>query len=260
MKMLRAGSHWLLTAAILVVVLVVWDYYVAAGYISPLLLPRPGDVGRALVRMLGEARTYRDIAVTLYEAVAGFLVAAVVGIGLGVVLAKLPWLERALQPILVAIQVVPKIVLVPIFILWFGFGTSSKVVIAAVLAFLPILGNTQLGVKSIDSGHRDVMSSLGATTLQRLVLLELPSAMPAVLTGMEIGIIFAMIGAVIGEFLAGTAGLGHLAVSQMNAFEVDGLFATVFILSLVSALLYAAVAMLRRWLTGWHATSMAAIG
>ncbi len=99
---------------------------------------------------------------TLGEAVGGFAIALVVGLALGVLFGKLRWLERALQPVIVAIQVVPKIALVPLFIVWFGFGMGSKVVIAAVLAFLPIMSNTILGVKSIERGHQEVMATLRA--------------------------------------------------------------------------------------------------
>ncbi|MBP1884370.1 ABC transporter permease [Sinorhizobium mexicanum] len=246
---------WVLTVLISTVLLLSWEAYVMGGYVSPLILPRPVDIAVELIRMLQQPSTYYHLGVTLYEAVAGFLFAALIGVMLGVVLAKLPPLERALQPIIIAIQVVPKIVLVPLFILWFGFGMTSKIVIAAVLAFLPILSNTLLGVKSIEAGHRDVLKSLGATSWQRLIVLELPSAMPAVLTGMEVGIIFSMIGAVIGEFLAGTAGLGHLAIAKMNAFEAAGLFATIILLSIISGLLYFLIALMRSSFTGWHATA-----
>src|SRR3546814_5229112 len=105
----------------------------------------------------------------------------------------------------------PKVALVPLFIVWFGFGPSSKVVMAAVLAFFPIMTNTILGIKSVDRGHRDVMISLNASRWQTLRELELPTALPYILTGAEIGIVLAVIGAIVGEYLGGSEGLGHLA-------------------------------------------------
>lgn len=255
---LRKLSHltpWLVVFAFFAV----WEFFVRFGYISPLVLASPIDVFVALAKMLGNSRTYLDIAVTLYEALAGFSIAAVIGIGLGVMLSRYPALQRALQPIIVAVQVTPKIVLAPLFILWFGFGAGSKIVIAAMLCFLPIMNNTMLGIKSIEDSHRDVMRSMEATAFQRLMFLELPSALPAVLTGLEIGIIFAMIGTIIGEFLSGVNGLGHVAVEKLNSFEVDGLFATVLLLSLISATLYSLIVGLRRLLTPWHATARAVL-
>lgn len=114
---------------------------------------------------------------------------------------------------------------VPLFVVWFGFGMTSKVIVAAVLAFFPILTNTVLGVKSIDGGHRDVMTSLTASRMAVFRRLELPSALPYILAGMEVGIVLAVIGAIVGEYLGGDSGLGYLLISKMNAYETDGLFA-----------------------------------
>ena len=243
------------TIVCLALVFGAWQAYVSLSGVSPLILPAPAVVLRALGTALGEADTYAQAGVTLGETVGGFLIALVVGGAAGILFGKVAWLERALQPILVAVQVVPKIALVPLFIVWFGFGMGSKVVIAAVLAFLPIMSNTVLGVKSIEPGHREVMQTLRAGRAARLAWLDLPSAMPYLLTGMEVGIILAMIGAVVGEFLAGTAGLGHMAVAALNGFEVDVLFAVIIILAALGAALYGVIGLLRRLLIPWHATA-----
>jgi NitT/TauT family transport system permease protein len=243
------------TCVSLVVFFGAWQLYVSVSGVSPLILPAPSVVLHALGTALGERDTYAQASVTLGETVGGFLIALVVGGAAGILFGKVAWLERALQPILVAIQVVPKIALVPLFIVWFGFGMGSKVVIAAVLAFLPIMSNTVLGVKSIEPGHREVMQTLRAGRAARLAWLDLPSAMPYLLTGMEVGIILAMIGAVVGEFLAGTEGLGHMAVAALNGFEVDVLFAIIIILAALGAALYGLIGLLRRILIPWHATA-----
>ena len=125
------------------------------------------------------------------------------------------------------------------------------------LAFLPVLSNTILGVKSVEQGHRDVMTTLRAPRLKRLWLLDLPSALPALLTGLEVAIVLANIGAVVGEFLAGNDGLGHMAVAALNGFEVDVLFAVILLLAAIGALLYLGIVLLRRLLIPWHATGRA---
>jgi NitT/TauT family transport system permease protein len=253
----RAG---LLGAPItLLLLLALWQAYVSVSGVSPLILPAPNAVLHALVKIVQRAATWQAAWVTLSETVGGFLIASLLGVGLGVVLGRVAWLERALQPVLVGFQVVPKIALVPLFIVWFGFGIGSKLVIAAVLAFLPVLSNTVLGVKSIEPGHRDVMISLRAGRLPRLWLLDLPSALPAVLTGMEVGIVLANIGAVVGEFLAGTEGLGHMAVAALNGFAVDELFAVILLLAAIGAWLYLAIVLLRRLLIPWHASAQTAL-
>ena len=242
------------TPVAIVLLLAVWQGYVTLSGVSPLILPGPAAVFGALLRIIQRPSTWQAAWVTLSETVGGFAIATVTGIATGVILGRVAWLERALQPVLVGVQVVPKIALVPLFIVWFGFGMGSKIVIAAVLAFLPVLSNTILGVKSVEQGHRDVMTTLRAPRLKRLWLLDLPSALPALLTGLEVAIVLANIGAVVGEFLAGNDGLGHMAVAALNGFEVDVLFAVILLLAAIGALLYLGIVLLRRLLIPWHAT------
>ena len=157
-----------------------------------------------------------------------------------------------MNPFIVAMQVVPKVAFVPLFVVWFGFGITSKVIVSAVLAFFPILTNTVLGVKSVESGHRDVMTSLNASRFAVFYRLELPSSLPYILTGMEVGIVLAIIGAIVGEYLGGNSGLGYLLISKMNAFETDGLFAVMIHMTILGFVFYFAVGVLRRLLIPWH--------
>ena len=156
----------------------------------------------------------------------------------------------------VATQVVPKIALVPLFIMWFGFGLTSKVIVAAVLAFFPILTNTMLGIKSMEPGHKDVMASINATRWDSFWALDLPSALPYILTGMEVGIVLATIGAVVGEYLGGNQGLGHLAVDTMAAFEVEALFGVIVLLTVLGFALHLSIVGLSRLLIPWHGTAI----
>ncbi len=109
------------------------------------------------------------------------------GIGLGTLLGRVQWLEQAMRPVIVASQVVPKVALIPLFIIWFGFGITSKIIIVAMIAFFPMLLNMILGVRSVDAGQRDVMSSLNASRWQTFRRLEYPSTLPYILAGMEVG-------------------------------------------------------------------------
>ena len=248
----RRALRWLTPPLLIVGFFVAWELYVALFKVSRFILPPPTRVWTAFVDLLREERTLRHTVITVEETLAGFAIAIVVGVGLGTLLGKVRWLEQALNPFVVATQVVPKVALVPLFILWFGFGITSKVVIAAVLAFFPILTNTVLGVKSIDTGHRDVMDSLNARRWDTFWNLELPSALPYILTGMEVGIVLATIGAVVGEYLGGSEGLGSLAVSTLNALQVDTLFAVILLLTLIGLALYLGIVWLRRLLIPWH--------
>jgi NitT/TauT family transport system permease protein len=169
-----------------------------------------------------------------------------------VLLAEVRVLERALTPLLVALQVIPKVTIIPLLLLWFGFGSGSKVVIAAVFAYFPITMGTLAGLKGAELGHRDLAAVLQARRGQRLWTIELPGALPSILTGMEVGIVLATIGAVVAEYLAGDEGLGWLALRSLNGVRVDELFGVIVLLSLLGFVLYAVVSVLRRVLVPWH--------
>lgn len=243
---------WLTTPLLLAMLVLVWHVYVSESRISAFILPSPAAVWAAWKEMIVAGPTWQHTWATIYETLAGFFWASLVGVALGVALGRLRWLEITLNPFIVATQVVPKVALVPLMIVWFGFGMTSKIVIAAILAFFPILSNTVLGVKSVDSGHRDVMVSLNATRWMVFRRLELPSSLPYILTGMEVGIVLAIIGAVVGEFLGGNTGLGYLLVARMAAYETDVLFAVIVHMTMVGFLFYFAIGVVRRILIPWH--------
>jgi len=252
LKRLVRFLPWLTTPLLVVIVIVAWQAYVSGTHISAFILPEPADVWTAWLDLLRKPHAWSDTGMTAYETLVGFAWALVLGVVIGVVIGRVRWLEATLNPFIVAIQVVPKVAFVPLFVLWFGFGITSKVIVAAVLAFFPILTNTVLGVKSVDTGHRDVMTSLNATRWAIFRRLELPSSLPYILTGMEVGIVLAIIGAVVGEYLGGNAGLGYLLIAKMNAYETDGLFAVMIHMTLLGFALYFAIGLLRRALIPWH--------
>ncbi len=224
---MKLGRSWSRVArelpapALLIAFLLVWQFYVTKSHVSPFILPGPTRVFAALGELLGRGSTWQHTWVTVEQTVLGFFAACLCGVGLGALVGKTPWLERTLNPFVVASQVVPKVALAPLFIVWFGFGDAPKIIIAAVLAFFPIFTNAVLGVKSIDSGHRDVMTSLNASAWARFRRLELPSAAPYLLTGMEVGIVLAIIGCVVAQFIGGDQGLGYLLIATMNAYQTD---------------------------------------
>lgn len=245
-------TSWIATPLLLAVIVLVWEVYVRVFEVSPFILPSPVDVWSSVVTLLSDPRTYRHIWVTLFETVAGFAIAVVIGITFGGFLGKIRWLERTLNPLIVGLQVMPKVALIPLFIVWFGFGMTSKVVLAAVIAFFPIMTNTILGIKSVERGHRDVMLALNASRWATFRDVELPNALPFILTGMEVGIVLATIGAIVGEYLGGSQGLGYMAVATLNAFDVKAMFGVIMLLTVLGLILYFLVVLLRRYVTPWH--------
>jgi NitT/TauT family transport system permease protein len=239
---------WISTVAALVLMVVIWKLVIAVFDVSPFVLPQPEDVLSGVRDLVQSNDFWSDVRVTLTETLVGFAIALVLG--------RVAWLEQASRPVIVASQVVPKVALIPLFIIWFGFGITSKIIIVALLAFFPILLNVILGVRSVDSGHRDVMRSLNAGRWQTFRRLEYPSTLPYILAGMEVGIVFAVVGAVVGEYLGGDQGLGYRIVTSLNNLEAETLFAVIFVLTLFGFLLYLAVILLKRFLIPWHASAI----
>ena len=249
---------WVSTPIVLLLVLALWTMAVSVFGVSEFILPTPADVGEAVLRMLADASTWGHVAITLTEVALGFLAALVFGLVAGVVLGRAEWLERALRPVLLAVQVVPKVAFIPLFVIWFGFGVTSKIIMAATLAFFPIMLNVMLGVRSVERGHRDVMLGLGARRWATFRDLELPSTLPYVFAGMEVAIVFAVIGAVVGEFLGGSEGLGYLVVVSLNALDAPQLFAVILLLAALGCLLYLVVNGAKRFVIPWHESVLAA--
>jgi NitT/TauT family transport system permease protein len=243
---------WISTALSVVALVVIWKLVIAIFDVSPFVLPQPEKVITGVRELVDSNGFWTDVRVTLTETLVGFAIALALGIGLGTLLGRVVWLEQAMRPVIVASQVVPKVALIPLFIIWFGFGITSKIIIVALLSFFPILLNVILGVRSVDGGHRDVMRSLNASRWETFRRLEYPSTLPYILAGMEVGIVFAVVGAVVGEYLGGDQGLGYRIVTSLNNLQAETLFAVILVLTLFGFLLYLAVVVLKRFLIPWH--------
>ena len=244
---------WISTPLLLIAIVIAWHLYTAYSGISQFVVPTPRDTWASLLELLGEPETWTvDLWITLFETLAGFAIAVVTGIAFGAVLGRIYWLELALRPLIVALQVVPKVALIPIFIILFGFGVESKIITAAILAFFPIMLNVMLGVRSVSSGHREVMRSLDAGRWQTFRHLDLPSTLPYIFAGMEVAIVFALIGAIVGEYLGANEGLGNLVVVSLNALDAPRLFAVIILLAALGSVLYFGVTGVKRLMIPWH--------
>ncbi len=242
--------------AVLAVIIGGWKLYVEAAEVSRFVLPPPEDVGAATWDLFGEGDTWGHLRVTLWEIVAGFGAATVFGVVTGIAIGEIRVVERALSPFLVALQVLPKVAIIPLLILWLGFGAGAKIVIAAIFAFFPVTAGTRAGIRSVERNHRDLATTLRATRWQRLTQIDLPSSLPSILTGMEVGIVLATVGAIVAEYLSGSEGLGWLATFYLNQLQVDALFAVIVLMSALGLVLYALVLGLRRVLVPWHQSTL----
>lgn len=244
---------WISTPLLLIVTVVIWKLSTTVFDISPFVLPPPEAVAQTLLEFSRQPDTWLVHArITLVETVVGFGFALVTGVVVGAVLGRIFWLELAVRPLVVALQVIPKVALIPLFVIWFGFGITSKVIIAAILAFFPIMLNVLLGVRSVEPGHREVMRSLNANRWQTFSSLDFHSTLPYVFAGMEVGIVLALIGAIVGEYLGGNVGLGYMVVVSLNALDAPRLFAVIILLAGLGWLLFFAVNGIKRLMIPWH--------
>src|SRR5207249_11818717 len=150
---------------------------------------------------------------------------------LGALIAQFRVVERTFYPYLVALQTLPKIAIAPLIIVWFGFGISSKVIIAATVAFFPVLVNVIVGLKTVDAPKLDLMRSLSATRWQTFRFVTFPNALPFVFAGLDIAVVFSVLGAIVGEFVGSQRGLGNLILQFNTALDIAGMFAVLLLLA-----------------------------
>jgi NitT/TauT family transport system permease protein len=238
--------------------LAVWEGAVRALHVPAFILPPPSQVGLALYRGAVSGIYLEHLWITLAETLLGFALGSVVAFVLGTGLAASRAVEYFLYPYIVMFQSMPKVALAPLVVVWFGLGLTSKVVSAALIAFFPLLVNTVVGLRSADEDRVDLMRSLGASQMQIFRMLRLPSALPFIMAGLEVAVVFALVGSIVAEFVGAEAGLGMLIQSRNFSMDVAGEFAILFILAVVGLVLNAALVFVRRRVLFWDASQKAA--
>jgi len=240
-----------LRALLLVVSLSVWEGAVRALHVPAFILPPPSQIGMALYRGAASGIYLHHFGITLAETLLGFVLGSAVAFLIGTVLAASRPTEYFLYPYIVMFQSMPKVALAPLVVVWFGLGIGSKVVSAALIAFFPLLVNTMVGLRSADEDRVDLMRSLDATQMQIFWMLRLPSSLPFLMAGLEVAMVFALVGAIVAEFVGAEAGLGMLIQSRNFSMDVAGEFAILFILAALGLGLNAVVVLVRKRVLFW---------
>jgi len=245
-------KSWFLIPVSLAIALIIWSLLTRFGRFPAFILPSPGQVWDRLLITIADGSLLRHTLVTLGEVLLGLILGVSTAAILGYALAKLDWLERLLSPYIVASQSVPVVAIAPLLVIWFGAALLSKVLIAALIVFFPVLINTIVGLRSVPIGLRDLMRSLQASSWQTFHMLEIPAALPVFLGGLKVGATLAVIGAVVGEFVAADQGLGFLINLGRGLYDTALVFVAIFILVSMAMLLYGAVALLESRLLSWQ--------
>ena len=249
---MRYGFIGLVLRVLLVfAVLTVWEILVRGLNVPAYILPPPTNIALALYRGFASTLYFGHIGVTLAETFMGFALGSALALSLGIAVALSRRVEYFLYPFIVMFQAMPKVALAPLVIIWFGLGITSKVVAAALVAFFPLMVNTIAGLRSADGDRVNLMRSLAASRWQIFWMLQLPNAMPYIFAGLEIAMIFALIGAIVGEFVGATSGLGMLIQSMNFTMDVAGQFSILLILSALGLLLNGVVSTIRKRVLFW---------
>ena len=235
------------------IILATWQAGATLKLLDPFIFSRPTDIAGRVALWVANGSLWRHLVVTLEEAVLGLIIGAAIGITLGFVLARAPFAARVLDPYIAMLNAIPRVVLAPLFLLWFGLGIWSKVALAVTLVFFIMFFNTYQGVRDADRGIIDSVRMLGASERQLMRHVLLPSALTWIFSSLQTSLGFAMVGAVVGEYLGAARGLGYIIAQAEGTFDTTGVFAGMTVLSAVVVIVSAGVTRLERYLLRWKA-------
>lgn len=240
-------------ALLILLLLVCWQVATNLWHIQAWLLPSPLRIAQAGL----EAKSLLGphIWQTLTETLVGFGLALIVGLSLALLIDFSATLRRAIYPLLVVSQTIPIIAIAPLLVIWFGYGILPKVLVVALVCFFPIVVSTADGLQSADPDLSALLQAMGATRRQVFFKVRLPGALPSVFSGIKIAVTYSVIGAIIGEWVGASRGLGVFMLRSTNAFRTDWLFVAVAITALMSVALFLAVTVLQRALLPWYYTA-----
>jgi NitT/TauT family transport system permease protein len=263
--LMRTRPELVLAPVLLVVIIALWEWGVPYFQVPNWVLPTPSAILTALWRGLDAGIFDRGgywlhTGVTVFQVLLGFFIGSTVGLVLGTIISQFRILEATLRIYLIAIQSLPKIALAPIIVLWFGFGLTSKVVIICLLTFFPLLINSMAGFKAVDAERLELMRALGANPWQIFWKVRLPSALPYIFAGLDMAAVFAVVGAIVGEFVGAQRGLGTLILSMNAQMDIAGTFSVFIILSLVGVLLHQSLRIIEHRLLFWSGEGTRMIG
>ncbi len=230
-----------------------WELIARYGHVSPLILPSPSAILETAVAKFPVLMTMS--AVTAYEFVLGFILATIVGLPLGALIVYARPVEMTFYPLLVAFQTIPKAAIAPVFIVWLGTGSTSKILIAFAISFFPIVVDTIIGLRSSQPETIYMARSMGATAFQVFRHVRFPNALPAIFGGLKVASTLAVIGAIVGEFVSSDSGIGYLLLVANGELDTRLVFACVLVLTVLGLIFFFVIEALERVCVRWHVSA-----
>lgn len=237
--------------AIVVLVVGAWQIGVEQGWISSFMVGAPSDIWRALLLSASNNSLWVDSAYTVFEAISGFIIGTVFGSVIGLALWYSPFVARLTEPFIIAINSIPKIAFGPIVILWFGTGLSSKIALAVSLTSIVALIAAYQAAKNADVDFQTLLVTLGADKRDIFFKVIVPSSLPSIISTFHINIGFGLVGAVVGEFISSEHGLGHMIFTASGLYDLNSVWAGLFILMVIGFVLYFIVDYIEKKLLPW---------
>lgn len=243
-------------AILLALIFVAWWVVTAQGWVASYLVPTPAQVWERMVQDWSSLMYHSYV--TLYETVVGFLLASLLGLATAVAIAYSKTLEKTLYPIVLFAQVIPKIAIAPLIVVWFGNDLAPKIILAVLIAFFPVVVSGVAGLRSTDPELLELSATMGASRWQTFRKIRFPNALPHLMAGEKVAVTLAVVGAVVGEFVGASEGLGYQLMIANGNLDAPLLFAALILMSLIGILLFVAVEVLESLLIPWHASRRSA--
>jgi NitT/TauT family transport system permease protein len=241
----------LLPTVTVLVLIALWEIAARTGVANEAVVPTASDVGVALWNLSRESFFWEATSITVQETLYGFTAGTVVAWVIGTLIGMSRVFSLSFYPIVVAFQIMPRVALAPLFLTWFGFGMSSKVVMAATICFFPVLIGVIVGLNNVDRDARTLMRSMGASRWQTYRSLSLPSSLPVIFAGIKTAMTLALIGAIVGEFIGASEGMGVLVKTFNFNLQIANTFAVIITLSILGLILYGLTELLEAKIVFW---------
>lgn len=241
---------------LLFALLCLWELAVDFALIKEVFVSKPSAIFGALVKDTLEGHVLIDLAITVYETLLGFIISSVFGILAGIGLNQSPTVNSVLRPFITAVNNLPRLALAPLFVLWFGLGTTSRVALIISLVFFVVMLNTLAGLQNANRDHLLLAKTLGATPRQQFEKFVLPSAIPTIFAGLQIGLTYSFLTAVVGEMLTGALGLGARLQITLTTYQTDKFFAALILLAIVATVMSGAMRAIERRMLHWRSFEM----
>jgi NitT/TauT family transport system permease protein len=241
-----------LMLAFLALVLLSWELIAANKIVNPFYVSQPSQIGVDLKQFLLSGEAFKHLKITLQEAILGLLIGTASGVLVGFVLGRIELLARVFEPTITALYGIPKLALAPIFILWFGLGVESKIFLSSLLVFYLVFFATFGGLRNVDPNIVGATKLMGASDFQIMRIVTLPSCLPWILTGIRGGLGSSLLGAIVGEYMGASAGIGWMIQYATTTYQIDRVMSCIFILLAVGLVLNRMLNLLEKHLLRWR--------